>query len=91
MTEKELFEKNLELSTEFSKYLLSHPELEAEIPEGAQLFFLVEDAPELSRRNRELAEKQKNLQQPVVFVHVKGLRREISRLIDPTIQKAAGF
>ncbi|GFP19733.1 hypothetical protein HKBW3S42_00861 [Candidatus Hakubella thermalkaliphila] len=35
MTEKELFEKNQKLSTEFDLYLLDHPELLDKIPENA--------------------------------------------------------
>jgi hypothetical protein len=91
MTEQELFEKNLELSTEFSKYVLAHPELEAQIPEGAQVIFLVESDPELSQKNLELARQQKEEGQPVVVVRVKGLRQEVSRLIEPRLEKAAGF
>jgi hypothetical protein len=91
MTEQECFEKNLELSTEFSKYVLAHPELEAQIPDGAQVVFLVESNPELSRKNRELARQQKEEGQSVVFVHVKGLRPEASRLIEPRLELAAGL
>ena len=91
MTDRECFEKNLELSTEFSKYLLAHPELEPEIPESAQIFFLVDDDPDLTRKNRELAQKSQAENQRIVFVHVKGLRRELSRLIEPRLEKAAGF
>ena len=88
MTDRECFEKNLELSTEFSKYLLAHPELESQIPEGAQVVFLVESDPELSRKNMELSRQQREEGQLVVFVRVKGLRPEASRLIEPRLQKA---
>lgn len=90
MTERELFEKNLELSTEFSKYLLAHPELEAQIPEGAQIVFLLESDPQLSQKNLELAEQQREPGQPLVYVHVKGLRQEASRLIEPRLEKVTG-
>ena len=91
MTEQVYFEKNLELSTEFSKYLLAHPELEAQIPEGVQIFFLVDNDPVLTRKNLEIAKQQQAQKQPVLFVHVKGLRPELSRLIEPRLEKAAGF
>ena len=87
MTDQALFQKNLELATEFSKHLLAHPELESQIPEGAQIFFLVDSDPELTRLNKELAKQQKDT--PVIFVHVKGLRPEASRLIDPQLEKSA--
>ena len=89
--QEEYFEKNLLYSTEFSKYLLEHPELERELPEGVQIFFLVESDPELSRKNLELAQKQKKEGQPILFVRVKGLRPEASRLIEPRLEKAVGF
>ena len=91
MSDQELFEKNLELSTEFSKYLLGHPELESKIPQEAQVLFLVDSDPDLSRKNMEMARKQKAGGQSVVFVHVKGLRAEISRLIDPHLETVPAF
>ena len=91
MTENGFFERNLELSTEFSKYILSHPELEAQIPEGAQVVFQLENDPDLNRWNLEAAKKQKEQGQPVVVVRIKGLRPEVSRLIEPRLEKASGF
>ena len=91
MMNDEVFQKNLELASEFSKHLLAHPELESEIPEGAQVLFLLESDPALSRKNLELGKKQREKGQPVVFVHVKGLRQEASRLIEPRLEKAAGL
>jgi hypothetical protein len=91
MTEKEYFHKNLELSTEFSKHLLAHPELETEIPEDAQIVFLDDSDPVLTQKNLDLAKLQKETGQPLVFVHVKGLRPEASRLIEPHLEKAVGF
>ena len=88
MSEKELFEKNLELSAEFSKYLLTHPELETQIPEGSQVVFLLDSDPELSRKNLALAKKQKGRGQSVLFVRARGLREELSRLIDPLLEKS---
>ena len=89
MTEQHVVEKNLELSTEFSKLLLTHPELEAKIPEGAQIVFLVANDPALSRKNRALAAEQKKNGQTVLFVHVKGLRPDTSRLIAPRFLQTA--
>ena len=91
MTEKEYFQKNLELSTEFSKHLLAHPELDSEIPEDAQLVFLDDSDLVLTQKNLDLAKRQKQEGQPILFVHVKGLRPEVSRLIEPHLEKAVGF
>lgn len=91
MTDKKFFEKNLELSTEFSKYLLAHPELETQLPKSAHIFFLVDDDPELTRKNQALAQREKTGGGQIVFVHIKGLRPEVSRLIDPRLEKAASY
>ena len=87
MTDKDLFEKNLVYSTEFSKYLLDHPELENQIPMEAQIFFLADSDPEMTRKNLEMARSQKMAGQVVLFVHAKGLRQESSRLTEPHFKK----
>ena len=86
--EKELFEKNLLYSTEFSKYLLDHPEMESRIPEDAGIFFLVDGDSELSKRNTELAKASKLRGERVLFVRSKGLRAESSRLIEPNLEQS---
>ena len=45
--EKKLIERNIELSTEFIRYLFEHPELEKEIPPGVEIVFLPDFDPEL--------------------------------------------
>ena len=87
MTAKNFFEKNLVYSTEFSKYVLEHPEIESKLPVGAQIFFLIDDNAELTKKNLEMAKQQKKAGYPVVLVHVKGLRAESSRLIEPHLEK----
>ena len=42
MKQNKLVEKNLELSFEFSRYLMAHPEVERQIPRGAQVVMLPE-------------------------------------------------
>ena len=41
MTNQEMFEKNQQLSTEFDLYLLDHPELADDIPDGALIVFVL--------------------------------------------------
>ena len=36
------------LSAEFSKYVLSHPEIDEKIPDGAQIVFNLKDNPEFN-------------------------------------------
>jgi hypothetical protein len=90
MTEKELFEKNLEISSEFSRYIIAHPDVAEKIPRDAEVIFLVESDPELSRHNLELGRKLKEGGLTVVLVRIKGIRAvEESRLIEPHLEFAA--
>jgi hypothetical protein len=80
-------EKNIELSIEFSKYCLDHPELENKIPDGAEVIMLLENNEEFNKESLKLAEKVKSEGQPVVFVKAQGLAPAIaSRLINPVIE-----
>lgn len=74
MTEKELFEKNQKLSTEFDLYLLEHPELLEKIPENALIVLLPEFDKELKEKNLEMAKLHKEKGQPVVYVKVQKMR-----------------
>jgi len=73
MSEKELIEKNIDLNIEFSKYIFEHPELEDEIPKGSQVVLLPEYDKELCEYNLMIAEKQREKEQPVVYVKIKKL------------------
>ena len=87
MTEKELFEKNLELASEFSRYIIVHPEIGEELPPDSEVVFLVESDPELTQQNLKLAEKIKKEGRSVVFVKIKGIRpAEETRLIEPHLE-----
>ena len=85
MTEKELFEKNLILTTEFDRYLLGHPEIAEHIPLNAQIVLLPEDDPELCQKNLEVAAAQREPGQPVVYVRIEKLAPPVSRLVNPQI------
>ncbi len=89
MTEKELFEKNLVLTTEFDRYLLEHPEIAEKVPLNAQIVLLPEDDPELCQKNREVAVAQREPGQPVVCVRIEKLAPPISRLVNPQISVEA--
>ena len=90
MTERELFEKNLEISSEFSRYIVANPKVAKRIPRDAEVIFLVESDPELSRCNLKLGKKLREGGTPVVFVKIKGVRPlEETRLIEPHLEFAA--
>ena len=49
--EKEMIERNIELSTEFSRYLFEHTEMEEKIPMDAESILLPEFDEELKEVN----------------------------------------
>ena len=87
MTEQEFFEKGLTLSFEFSRYVLTHPEIEEQIPKGALVAFLVADDPAFNERSLAVAKRRREEGQPVVLVKVEGLAPPMtSRLINPHLE-----
>jgi hypothetical protein len=87
MTDKEFTDKSLTLSFEFSRYILSHPEVEDQIPKGALVVLLLEDDPDFNRRAMELAQGQKEDKQPVVLVRIQKLLPPTeSRLVNPRFE-----
>ncbi len=86
MTEQEIFQKNLILSTEFDRYLLEHPEFADKIPTNAQIVLLPDDDPELCKINIEIASKQREEGQQVVYVHIGSIAPQISRLKDVSLE-----
>ena len=83
-----LVEKNIELSFEFTRYLLDHPELEDRIPKGAQVVLLPEYDEKLKHFNMRTAKKQWEEGQPVVYVSIKRLALDsASRLVGTKIER----
>jgi len=78
-------EKNITLSFEFERYVVEHPEILEQIPDGATVIFLPKDDPELYRVNLETAHKaQVTGRTPsVVFLEVEALAPARSRLVNP--------
>lgn len=92
MTEKDFFEKISVLSSEFSKYVLEHPEMDEQIPDGAQVILLLENDPEFNKRNTALAKSQREVGQPVVFVKIKELApAPASRIVNPQLELASNI
>jgi len=71
--------------TEFDRYVIEHPEFAVKIPSNAQIVLQVEGDEEYNEWSRQLAEKQKEQGQPVIYVKVKGLKPAKSRLIKPEV------
>ena len=87
MIDKEFSEKSLTLSFEFNRYILAHPEVEEQIPQGALVVLLLEDDPDFNERAMELAQTKKEEKQPVVIVRVQKLLPPTeSRLVNPKLE-----
>jgi len=90
MNKQELFEKNLVLTTEFSRYVLEHPEVAKRIPKDAIVVILPEYDQELAEENLKIAKVRREKDQPLVFVKVKKLAPvRKSRLVRPKVEIAS--
>ena len=90
MKERKLIEKNLELSFEFTRYLMAHPDIEKQIPRGSQVVMLPEYDDELKRFNLRNSKRRREKGQPVVYVRIKKLASDRpSRLIGTKIERVA--
>ena len=79
--EEKMIEKNIELSTEFSRYLFEHPEIEEKIPSGSEIILLPEFDKELKKFNLKLGKNMESKGEKVVYLEIKSIRPKIlSRL-----------
>ena len=86
MRKEDLFIKNHIWGIEFDRYLLENPEILEQIPDNAEVFFLPEDDPDLSRENQRLAGMHKGDGKPVVLVKIGRLSPLRSRLEDVRLE-----
>ena len=87
MNKKELFEKNLVLTTEFSRYVIEHPDVAKRIPKDAVVVILPEYDQELAEENLKMANAGREENQPMVLVRVEKLAPvRKSRLVKPTVE-----
>lgn len=79
--------RQLELNTEFAKYVVEHPEMDETLPEDSYVYFEVEGELEFNEYSRRLAQRREEEDgMPTVCVRIKGLApHQGSRLIDPQI------
>jgi len=91
MTEmKELFAvKYEELLTEFNRYVMTHPEFLADIPDEALIVLVDQNDPDFSRYNlervRAYQQNDDKPDRPVVYVDIGELAPVQSRLIKPRV------
>ncbi len=75
--------RNLDLSTEFSRYLFEHPELEANLAPDAEIVLLPEFDAKLKKYNEDIGRRMEANGEHVVYIKVGRLRsRALSRLED---------
>ncbi len=88
MTYDEIFDKNLALSTEFSLYLLEHPEFADTLPDKAHVVLLPKDDLDLCQANLKAAwlyGQRDGDDRPLVYVEIERLTPVRSRLVNPKV------
>jgi hypothetical protein len=86
MTNRQLFIKNLEISSEFSRYVLKNPRFADKIPRNALVVFLPKKDQALREYNLKLALGYREPKQPLVYVHFDSLRKKSPRLVRPKLE-----
>lgn len=79
----DIAERNIALSGQVMRYLLSHPKVFDVLPEKFELVILPEDDPEVTLFNLELLRKYGSEGKPIVFARVK--TRETVMEAEPSI------
>lgn len=82
--DKDFWEIQRDLSFEWSRYVLTHPKVLDNIPDNAQIVFMVEDNPSFTSWSLEINKAKRKLSQPAVFVHIKRILS--SRLVEPHLE-----
>ena len=80
--EKEMIERNIELSAEFSRYLFEHQELEEKIPLGSEVILLPEFDKELKEYNLKLGKNIESEDKKIVYVAIKNMRPKLLSRIE---------
>ena len=66
------------VSTEFHRYLMENEEFAEKIPANALVIFQIEGEDNFNRWHKETSLKNRELDQPVIFVYVKKWRKHSS-------------
>ena len=81
---------NAELGAEFDRYVAEHPAwAQKHIPPGAKIALQMEGNAAFNAWSRQLAERTRGENQPVVLVCIEKLAPVRSRIIKATVLKAA--
>ncbi len=88
--EKEMIERKIEISAEFSRYLFEHPELEEKLPIGAEVILLPEFDKELKEYNLKLGKNIESEERNVVYIAIKNMRPKLLSRIEEVKLEAVG-
>lgn len=82
-----IVEKNITLSFEFEQYLLEHPDILKQMPDGAEVVVLPKYDTELYRINLKAAKKAQRTGDnvPIIYVEIEALSPPRSRLVNPRL------
>jgi hypothetical protein len=80
--EKEMIERNIELSAEFSRYIFEHPEVEEKIPLDTEVILLPEFDRELKKFNLQLGKNIENEGEKVIYITIKEIRPKVFSRIE---------
>ena len=80
-----LEKKHVILVTEFDRYVMDHPKFAEKIPQNAQIVLQVEGDNEYNEWSKKMSVKQREPEQPVVYIRIKGLKPAKSRLLKPEV------
>lgn len=76
-----LIERNIELSTEFSRYLFEHPGIQSKIPVDSEIILLPEFDKELKNYNITLGKNIESEGGKVIYISIKNMRpKSLSRI-----------
>ena len=64
------------ISSEFNKYLIEHDEIADKIPQNALVVFQIENELNFNKWSRDISQKNREKNQPLVFVNVKKWRQK---------------
>ncbi|MBI4681331.1 MAG: hypothetical protein HY753_09080 [Nitrospirae bacterium] len=79
--EKDMIERNIEITAEFSRYLFEHPEIEDKIPMDAEIVLLPEFDKELKEFNIRMGKDMEAKGCKVVYIRIKDIRpKTLSRI-----------
>jgi len=85
--DKYFWELQRTLSAEFSKYLLSHPEMDAQIPDNAQIVFHLKDQLDFNAWSERINADQREPNQAMIVIGVDTLSPPVeSRLVNPHVE-----